>query len=370
MPEGWVVARLRGVPIVLAPSWLLIAVALGIVVAPTFAQVLPAASVATVGLTAALVPIMLLLSVLAHEIGHGLAGHAVGVPPQRYVLTLWGGHTQFHEAMRTPGAAALVALAGPAANVLIALVTWLALVVGPAPREAPVVFLLLQVAMVSNAIVAGFNLLPGLPMDGGQALEALIWRVTGNRERGMLIAGWGGRAVVVGLVALTLVWPVTQGAQPRIFTVVWVVLLGAYLWAGASRSIATVYARRQVADLDLRTLAEPVIVLPRETSIAEAPSHASYIALLDTEGQPLLLVDSRARRMVPPEAWPTTALAAIAEAVPPQAVISQWHGPRGVAEAARAARFSHLIVLSEHGRPIGVLPVPRLEQALRRRARA
>lgn len=349
----------------LAPSWLLIALALGVLGAPTFARVLPGAGTTTIVLAAAAVPVMLLLSVLAHELCHGIAGHAVGVPPTRYVLTLWGGHTQFATALPTPGKAAVVSLAGPAANVVLALLAWVAWR-GLDPVDTPVLALLVQVAMLSNAVIAVFNLLPGLPMDGGQALEALVWRLTGDRLRGMAAAGWGGRAVVVLLVAVVLLRPLAEGRRPSVVTVLWVVLISGYLWSAASRTIATAHARRRAAGLDLRMLAEPALGLPAAgalTSLAGVPT-GHHVVLLTADGRPAALLDPAAAAAVPPQLRETTPLTAVAHAVPREAVLTQLHGGAGVAAAAQGARHAASLVLVEQGQVRGVLTVARLEQAL------
>src|SRR5690625_3525038 len=122
--SGWVIAHIRGVPVVFAPSWFVMAVVLGLVFAPVLTPLVPGAGGLAALAVAAAVPLMLLLGVLAHELAHGMAGHAVGSPPREYVLTLWGGHTQFATDMRTPGAAALVSIAGPAANAVLAVRAW------------------------------------------------------------------------------------------------------------------------------------------------------------------------------------------------------------------------------------------------------
>ncbi|HLS48983.1 MAG TPA: hypothetical protein VK024_03225, partial [Actinomycetaceae bacterium] len=157
---------------------------------------------------------------------------------------------------------------------------------------------------------------------------------------------------------------------PRLFTVVWVVLLSAFLWSAASRSIARVHARRKVADLDLRTLAAPALALPAEASLDAAPSGRDHVVLLNSAGEPVMIVDPDARAAVPPQARATTPLGAVAVAIPTEAVITELHGADGVAAAAHAARFTPTIVLREHGRIIGVLSVNRLEQALAGRSRS
>src|SRR5690625_1447812 len=180
--SGWVIGHIRGVPVVFAPSRFVMAAILGVVFAPAITRAVPGAGTVATVASAAAVPLMLLLGVLAHELAHGMAGHAVGSPPREYVLTLWGGHTQFATDMRTPGAAALVSIVGPLANAVLAVAAWLAMDAAQSVLAA----VLWQIAAVSHAVVAGFHLLPGYPPDGGRVMEALVWRVTGDRLTGQI----------------------------------------------------------------------------------------------------------------------------------------------------------------------------------------
>ena len=54
----------------------------------------------------------------------------------------------------------------------------------------------------SNILVAIFNVLPGLPLDGGRALRAGMWAVLGDRHRATVVAGWAGRGIAVATAML------------------------------------------------------------------------------------------------------------------------------------------------------------------------
>ncbi len=53
----------------------------------------------------------------------------------------------------------------------------------------------------------------------------------------LVAAGWVGRAVAVGVVAWALIWPLTYGGRPDLWTVAWAALIGAFLWSGAGQAI-------------------------------------------------------------------------------------------------------------------------------------
>ena len=361
--SGWVIGHIRRVPVVFAPSWFVMAVVLGVVFAPTITRVVPGAGVVATLLAAASIPLMLLLGVLAHELAHGMAGHAVGSTPREYVLTLWGGHTQFASDMRSPGASAVVSVAGPLANAVLALVAWFAL----GWTDTAMASLLWQIAAVSNAVVAVFNMLPGYPLDGGRVLEAIVWRVTGDRLAGMTAAGWGGRVVAVLVVVVGLGRPLMVGLRPTIFTVLWVTLLAGYLWTSSSQAVTVARARRSAAGLDLRAIAEPALALPSAAPVSAADGTGGRrIVLLDDDGRVGGLVDPSVLAQVPPTARQATPLSAVASVLQPSSVVTQLVGAAGVAAAAEAARTSALIVLVDGpAGVVGVLDVARLEEALR-----
>ncbi|MCM3662102.1 site-2 protease family protein [Georgenia satyanarayanai] len=365
--SGWVIGHVRRVPVVFAPSWFIMAIVLGTLVAPTITRVVPGAGTAATVLAAGSVPLMLLLGVLAHELAHGMAGHAVGSPPREYVLTLWGGHTQFTSDMRSPGASALVSVVGPLANAVLAGLSWIAVL----QVDSPLASVVWQIAALSNAVVAIFNLLPGYPLDGGRILEAIVWKVTGDRLTGTSVAGWGGRVVAVLIVVAGLGRPLMVGLRPTIFTVLWVVLLAGYLWTASSQAVNLARARRNAAHIDLRLIAEPAVALPASAPVAAADAVGQRrIVLLDDGGRVSGLVDPSVLAQVPPHARPTTPLSAVASVLPAASVVTELLGADGVGAAARAARTSPVVVLADGPAGIvGVLTVDRLEEALRRAPR-
>ena len=57
------------------------------------------------------------------------------------------------------------------------------------------------------------NLVPGLPLDGGRVLKAAVWKVTGNRHRGTIAAGWAGRVCAVLALGYPLLFEIDLGHQ-------------------------------------------------------------------------------------------------------------------------------------------------------------
>ena len=170
--------RIGGVPIVVAPSWVLsvaVIVALGV---PVISQVVPGTGTGAGRRGVDLLGVLLGASVLAHELGHCLAARVLGMQVVGVRLYLLGGVSELAKAPRSPREEAIIAAAGPAVSAVLAGAFWLAVA---ATTPGTVGWLLVMLLALSNLVVAVFNLLPALPLDGGRVLRAGVWRVSGNR---------------------------------------------------------------------------------------------------------------------------------------------------------------------------------------------
>jgi Zn-dependent protease len=119
-----------------------------------------------------LMTIGLYLSVLIHEFGHALTGRLFGVETERVTLWFLGGVASFERMPRQPGAEAIVAIVGPLTSYALAGV--LAVVFVVLPEQVPLMRLTIGSLAVLNIILATFNLIPALPLDGGRVLRSLL----------------------------------------------------------------------------------------------------------------------------------------------------------------------------------------------------
>jgi Zn-dependent protease len=283
-----------GAPVILSPSWFLIAAFVVFTFAPTVRDYLPDLSPGANYLVAATYAVLLLLSVLVHELAHAVLARAYGLPVTQIVADLWGGHTQFAAEATRPAASAVISFGGPAANLALA-------AVGLGVQESPsgVVALLGNALLVANVLLAVFNLLPGLPLDGGRVVESLVWGLTRDRSTGTVVAGWLGRAVAVAVLVGGFVLPLTRDGNPDATLVIWSALISGLLWTGASQALRWGGMRRRATRLDARTLARPAVPVhatwtTREVGELAAQQRVSDIVVLDENGVPIGLVATEA----------------------------------------------------------------------------
>ncbi len=143
------------------------------------------------------------VSVLLHELGHAFAGRRHGLRVEGILLWPLGGLCMLLDRPRFPRHALHVALAGVSVSVLLGLAAGAAMWIRDgAPPGFPRLAHgtdFLRTAWDLNLALALFNLLPGLPLDGGAALEALLWRRLG-RPRARLVVLVSGAVIGVGLL--------------------------------------------------------------------------------------------------------------------------------------------------------------------------
>ena len=230
MGDGWQLMRIRGIPLRVHPSWFIILVLFTLVFQQD-AALLPSASGSPalswlLGLATAL---LLFVSVLLHELGHSLVALREGVKVVSITLFLLGGVARVERECSTPMGSFRVAAAGPAVSFLLA---GLLLATQHAAGHAnPLFGNLVERLGYLNLVLALFNLLPGLPLDGGLILKALVWQFTGSQRRGIQVATATGR--LLSLTAIMLgVYLFLRGGG---FTALWLVMLG-WFGMGASRS--------------------------------------------------------------------------------------------------------------------------------------
>ncbi len=211
------------------------------------------------------------LSLLAHEMGHALVGRSEGIGVRGITLTLLGGYTQFTHEPATPGAELRVSGVGPVANALCAGLFWGCSLALDTPFGLLAVLgeMFAWLAFV-NLLLAGLNLLPGAPLDGGAVLGALVWMVTKDRTRAQSITAVVGLLLGGGIGAWGVLL-VSDGSTLGF----WFVIVGVFIAtsaAGRLRSAPTLGALRSTP-LGQVMLADPPVV-PEWSSLADVVARA------------------------------------------------------------------------------------------------
>jgi Zn-dependent protease len=213
------------------------------------AEEAPEMGSATGWLVSAVAALVLFGSVLAHELAHSLVALRQGLPIRRITLFIFGGIAQMEREPARPGVEFRMAVAGPLLSLMLAggftFIRFVLLKASPASGPG----LITQYAAYANFVLAGFNLVPGYPLDGGRVFRALIWKVTGDFVKATAIAGTVGRIFGLMLAFIGMMLAVAVGAPGFL----WLVFIGTFLERLAFVSIYRVRLMHGRHEVETRT---------------------------------------------------------------------------------------------------------------------
>ncbi|MBO0867129.1 MAG: site-2 protease family protein [Micromonosporaceae bacterium] len=381
--SGIPLGRVAGVPVVLTYAWLF----LGALITFTYGQFVqvrhPDLTATVAYVTGFGMVVCLLVSVLLHEVGHAVVARRFGIGVRGITLELLGGYTEMDRDAPTPKVELLVALAGPAVSGVLGISAVLATAILPGSS------LLHEVAFqlaFSNVIVAVFNALPGLPLDGGRALRAGIWAATRNRNAADRVAGWTGRVVAVAsfIVALLL----TAAQVLSLLGLVITVMVAVSLWSGATQAIRMGQIGQQLPLVNAGRLARPLYPVTTGTPLAEAERQLAearhqmagapwgaarvpepVMAVVDSGGRLLGVVNGEAASAVPVERRPWVTIDTVARTLQPNQVLSAELSGMDMIRAVQANPATEYVVTTGED-VIGVLRVADLMNVLEARGHA
>lgn len=220
---NWRIARIGGVDILIGPSLLIMGLLLVLLFAPRFDG--DGATSGYIG--AGLFVFGLYLSVFLHEVAHLVAAKSFRLSVRSITLHILGGETAIDSPSRTPVQEFVIAVVGPLVSVAIGIACFVL------DSGSAVVAALGWI----NIVVGVFNLLPGLPLDGGRALRATIWQATGRPDAGTRVTAWAGRLIAVALVVVTLLRVNFEGPTWSV-DIAFAVLVAWILWEGAGHALS------------------------------------------------------------------------------------------------------------------------------------
>ncbi|WP_245588893.1 MULTISPECIES: M50 family metallopeptidase [Actinoalloteichus] len=358
---GLVVARVRGVPVLLAPSWWFISLLIVVLYTPLVRMMLPGVGLLGGALLAATFTVLLGVSVLLHELGHCLVALRMGMPVRRVRLQFLGGVA---ELVRTPSRArqeGLIAAAGPAVSVLLALLS-AALLLVVEPRT--VLWLLVVQITVANAAVGVFNLLPGLPLDGGRVLRSLVWGLTGRRSAGTRAAAVGGVLVTIALAWWAIVGLLAASEDRWLRLGVCVVMMW-FIGVGVVAELGSENRRNWPPGLRLADIVRPVLQLPAESPVSDAlaASAGRGVVLVRADGMAVGLLDLTAAENLSRQA-PVTPAEQAAEPISAENVLLDSEQGEDIVERVFSSASWQFLVVDGEGRPSAVLHRDELRNAL------
>jgi Zn-dependent protease len=351
---GLLLGRFRGVPVLVMPSWLLVAVLLSAVYAPIIDDAVPTISARGAYLAAAAFAVLFGLCILAHELGHTVVSLALGHPVQRVVLFALGGVSEIDGEPERARDEMLIAGSGPLVSLIIAGVAWLGYESAPA---GALVTALLALLWWSNLLLAAFNLLPGLPLDGGRLLRAAVCAFGAAPLTGTRVAAWAGRGLAVVVAVSGLIADRTSlGLAAGLFSVG----LAGYLWFAASQSLRVAELRAHLPGIAVRELLRPGMFVPDDVSVGEAlhrawAAQARGLVLLNSAEQPSAIVDESVIGAVPPDRRSGTPVSTVARPLEPGLMVPEGIDAEALLRRMQATPAREYLVVRADGTAAGII---------------
>lgn len=282
-------------------------------------------------------------SLIAHELGHAVAGRRFGMQTKGIDLWLLGGVAHLDRDARRPREEFWVAFAGPLVTAaLFGLFVGIGALAVGGPGDlldaallrdergatdlavTPLAALTGWLALV-NAILFVFNMIPAFPLDGGRIARAIAWQVTGDRRRGTVVAGNLGRGFALLLAAFG-VWRLMDGST---FDGVWALILAWFIGTAARAAVATSEITAQLHAVTAGDLMDdrPAWV-PDSATVIEAddeafsPFDVPWAAVLDPEGRLRGLLSAERVRALLADGRPETPVASLLDDDAPSAPIA------------------------------------------------
>jgi len=314
--------RILGIEIDLDYTWFIILALVAFTFAGNLARTLKGLPAGYYWLLGLLIAVLLFVCVILHELSHSIIAKRHGLGIAGITLFLFGGVSKLVREPRSAWSELQVAIIGPLVSLVLAGIFFLLqlLPVGPVFK---VVFSIVAIINLSLAI---FNLLPGLPLDGGRVLRAIVWAASGNFSQATRVAALSGQALGFLLI---LGGVMTFFTNPRgVMSGLWLAFIGWFLIQAAQSSYQQTVLRRLLSGVRVSSLmTSEVTTVPAATLLDEIVSgyflthnYAAFPVLRD--GEVVGLIHLSDVRQIPRERWATTPVGEVVSSLRPEQVVS------------------------------------------------
>ena len=258
------VARVFGIPVHIDYRWFIVfALSVALIASNVrkhplqlFAYHLPATGELMSWVLGIATTLGLFLSVFGHELSHALMGRTEGIDIEEIVLHPFGGLARLRTQPDSPGAEFRIAVAGPAASFIFALIGFAGMTLTATLKfNFGTAFFFFIGA--GNLLLAVFNLFPGYPLDGGRVLRAIIWKRSGSIRDATRIAGFCGQLMSMVLIAFGLYMALAPTFRAY-FMGLWSILVGVFLLGAATSVVRSVREPATAAD----AMSAPIVIEP------------------------------------------------------------------------------------------------------------
>lgn len=308
--------KLLGFEVKIDVSWLIIAVLISWTLAkglfPHYFEGLSNRAYWFMGIAGAL---GLFLSIIFHELCHSLVARRYGLPMTGITLFIFGGVAEMSEEPESPKAEFMMAIAGPISSVVLGSLMYAALFLTQGLDFPVYVTGVIWYLALINMVLAGFNMLPAFPLDGGRVLRSALWWWKKNLKWATRTASQAGSLFGLVLIMLGLLNVLTG----NLIGGIWWFLIGMFLRTAAQSSYRQVLLRKALEGEPVRKLMieDPVTVHPSLSLKELAESyfmkyHFKMFPVVEN-GKLLGCISMEQAKVIPREEWGERTVGDLAE---------------------------------------------------------
>ena len=315
--------------------------------------------------------VFLLLSLLVHELGHALVATEEGIEVEGMSLTVTGGITRMRSAPTTPGSEFRISVVGPVGSAICGVIFLVVAYLTPDQGLTGLVGATFAWVGGANLFLAGFNMIPAAPLDGGRVLSAGIWQATGSQSTAMAIASVCG--VAGGMVGV--VFGVRSLGNPRWGNFAFLIIaMAAFVLLNAIQQLVRLPMYRA---LDGMTAADAMAseppTAPGWATVADflrsstpRPEHQAY-PVVGPDGQVSGLLTAAAIRAVPPQRWERLQVGELAYPIDRITLIHLDEPLLPALQKVETGSVAHALVVAPDGRIVGTLDPSAIDRMMARR---
>jgi Zn-dependent protease/predicted transcriptional regulator len=305
-PKPFYLGRVFGIPIRAHYSWLPVFPVYALVIVNYLPRQVPGLPAYQYWALALVTTCLLFVSVLAHELAHAVMARAEGLGTGNITLYIFGGLATLQGQPANPYSEFKIAVVGPAASFLLGTVFFLAdelLLHGTTYRATGQI---LRHLGILNWFLAGFNIMPGLPLDGGRVLRAVLWRFNKNFRAATQMAVRSGLMIAIALVACGVYFYLFREKITGIMSVLVGVIIALMLGSTEGRAVGQRRAKRgtveEVMNRDVVLISPDMKVDDFVNGVLNHNRHTSFPVARDNRLHGLLMLEEL--KAVPREDWP------------------------------------------------------------------
>lgn len=258
------IAKIKGIEIKLHFTTLLIVALVGFYAASFYAGIAPNTPIFELIVVGLISGIIILFSILAHELSHSIVALRYGLNVSEIELYIFGGVSKIEDEPRTPKSELVISIVGPLSSLLIGTIL---VGVNFIPITFPtMISVILLYAGISNIILGIFNLLPAFPTDGGRVLRAILWRSRNNFISATKTASKVGVGLAYGLITFGVFQIFTSG----FINGFWLIIMGFFLRSSARNSYTQTINDMTLSSLSVKEMLTLPIGIPFELTVLDA----------------------------------------------------------------------------------------------------